>query len=63
MSADNIIYVKKNRKKWKVWEQSASCDPNPNPSAKEYATESKALKAAHELEKETGYVEYGVHVL
>ena len=27
MSADNIIFVKKHRKKWKVWEQSASCDP------------------------------------
>jgi len=63
MSADNIIFVKKHRKKWKVWEQSASCDPKPSSRAQEHPTKEKALVAAHNLQEETGYVEYGVNVL
>ena len=63
MSADNIIYVKKHRRKWKVWEQSASCDPKPHSRAQEHATKEKALVAAHKLQDKTGFVEYGVNVL
>lgn len=65
MSADNIIYVsrKPNSTVFQVWDQSASCDAFPSQRATDHPTIGEALEAAHKLEDEIGYVEYGVHLI
>jgi len=64
MSADNIIYIKK-KKKYHVWEDSAS-DEFPTfkgkKTHKKFKYEYDAHKYAHELQKEFE-TEYGVKVL
>ena len=62
MSADNIIYVRRNQKVFEVWEQSASCDPEPSKAATTHPDLGAALVAAHALHEEYGLVEYGVEV-
>lgn len=63
MSADNIIYIKKHRRKWRVWEQSASCDPKLDKRAESYDTMDAAIDAANKMEEEIGFVEYWVNLL
>ncbi len=62
MSADNIIYVQQIGAQWFVQYGSASCVVEMA-KGKSYSTREAALVAAHDLEKETGYVEYGVNEL
>lgn len=65
MSADNIIYVKKIKSKWWVWESFVSDEESskPNRNAKFFKTKSEALSFAHKLQKKIAYVEYGVCVI
>jgi len=61
MSADNVIYVKQYRNKWKVWHDFMSNDnPKPTKIAKSFDNFGDAVRYAFDLEKEIGYVEYGV---
>ena len=63
MSADNVIYEKQAKhfqSRWYVLECSASV-PADFTKAKVYNSREKALVAAHDLQKEIGYVEYGVN--
>lgn len=61
MSADNIIYVKKESdNKWFVWETGFSNDDPQVPSdAKEFTDEADALDYAG-FQQEDHFVEYGV---
>jgi len=64
MSADNIIYIKK-KKKYHVWEDSASVkDPTykGKTTHKKFKNELKAFKYAHKLQEEW-QTEYGVTTL
>jgi hypothetical protein len=62
VSADNIIYVKKEGHVWKVWETGFSdIDPQVPPTAKEFQTENLAVKYA-ESEDKDHFVEYGISV-
>lgn len=67
MSADNIILVKKVGKLWWVAYGFASHDESGSDSYMKngtgYHTREAALVAAHNMEKEIGYVEYGVNEL
>lgn len=69
MSADNIIYIQQKGNKHRVWEQSASVDPNPkygqdshSPTFKEFNSEQEAFTYAFDLNKEW-QTEYGVSKL
>lgn len=60
MSADNIIYVKKIKDEFNIWEQSASVDAEPNGrTLKKYTDELEAYKYAFDLQ-EDWQTEYGV---
>lgn len=62
MSADNIIYVKKEGSVWKVWETGFSdIDPQVPATAKEFPDKDAALEYAQEQDSEH-FVEYGVAV-
>lgn len=61
MSADNIVYLKKQKKKFIVWEQSASIPANPEGSSlKEFKDKKDAMVYACELQEDT---EYGISIL
>jgi hypothetical protein len=66
MSADNIIRVRAHGGDWHVWEGSASFDypdiPTGCPSYMGFTDKEEALAYAFQLERQTGYVEYGVSV-
>lgn len=60
MSADNIIYIKKEGEKWLVWEHSFSdMDPRPPKTALEFSDMDAAIASAGEMENDH-FVEYGV---
>lgn len=61
MSADNIIYIKKESdNKWLVWETGFSNDdPQPPPHAKEFTDKDAALDYAF-AEQEDHFIEYGI---
>jgi len=62
MSADNVIYISKENNWYHVWHDCASNDdPIPDGwSYKKFKTKLGAINYAQKLEKEVGYVEYGV---
>lgn len=61
MSSDNLVYIKKQKKKFIVWEQSASIPANAyNQSLKEFKDEKNALLYACKLQDDT---EYGIQRL
>jgi hypothetical protein len=66
MSADNIIRIRYHNGDWHVWEGSASYDypeiPTSCPTYRGFNNRTEAIAYAHQLETETGYVEYGVTV-
>ena len=65
MSADNMIYVRKVNKHWRVWMAFAVGEddergPMPPKKAVRYDTRRLAMAYAHGLEQGLGIVEYGI---
>jgi hypothetical protein len=63
MSADNYIGIKKRGLNWWVWWGFASEDRPNYRKAKQFETREKAVDYAIELEKELGFVEYGIRFI
>jgi hypothetical protein len=63
MSADNMIYVRKVNKHWRVWMGFASDDydePMPPKKAVKYKTRGSAMAYAHGWVRGEDIVEYGI---
>ena len=63
MSADNYIGIRKRGLNWWVWHGFASGAKTDYRKAKQFETREQAVDYAIELEKELGYVEYGIRFM
>jgi hypothetical protein len=64
MSANNIIYIKKNKKSYSVFYQGCADNDNLGDLVGRFKTLEEAIKCAYEEINDCGgMVEYGVHLI